>query len=144
MKKTALPASVSAIIYNRRIELLMFTKPDSGVWRCLSGWVGNETLTGAMAREITEETRSMRFRITETMDAHSCRHRGTRLISVWYLVLYLEGKLSRPTTCGVIRSDGYPNMNLRNSKYRSPPSRKSSEKPSGRSVFLKPVAILAK
>ncbi len=85
------PVSVGAVIFNRRHELLLFSDPKAGLWKCVSGWVENETLIEAVQREIREEAGKIMFRVNGVIDAHTFNYLGESIVSVWYLVHYLGG-----------------------------------------------------
>lgn len=86
--------AVSAIIYNRTGRILLLSKPGAMRYQCVSGWLERETPVEGIRREIHEELGPIRFEVIDVIDAHTFWCPKNRpLISIWYLVKYISGRI---------------------------------------------------
>jgi 8-oxo-dGTP pyrophosphatase MutT (NUDIX family) len=85
--------SVSAIIFNNKKKILLVSKDGISSWQVVTGWLENEDIQDGIKREISEELGKIRFKIYDILDVHSFHHKKKDLISVWYLLKYLDGQI---------------------------------------------------
>lgn len=89
------PASVSAIIFNERSQILLVSPDGQSQWQVIAGWLEDETIYHGILREIREELGHIKIQLLDILDAHIFYYDDSfPLISVFGLVQYIQGDIT--------------------------------------------------
>lgn len=89
------PASVSAILFNNRGQILLVSPDGRSRWQVISGWLEQETVYDGLIREIQEELGPIDLQVIDILDAHIFHYAPELpLISIFGLVQYIQGELT--------------------------------------------------